>query len=159
MDNDDVRLAQNGHGAAAYADAVATYLACAVSRSADYWSSLAVWAGDFVAHTFGRQALSMIWDYAEANPFSNSTGNWSGATDWVARVVERLPAQATGYVVQRDARTAAQISPIMISTDPPYYDNVGYADLPDFFYVWLRRAADVVNPQLFATLLTAKLAF
>ena len=140
-----------------YADAVAVYLAFAVDRCADYWSYFAIWSGDFIAHTFGRNALSMIWDYAEANPFSGATGGWDGAVDWICRVIAELPADGFGYVEQRDARRITDINErIIVCTDPPYYDNVGYADLSDFFYVWLRQSLKHIRPGAVATLLTPK---
>ena len=142
--------------AEAYAAAVGTYLACALDRCADYWSTLAVWAGEFVAHTFGRQALSMTWDFAECNPLSDSTGNLLGAVEWVQRVVERLPAGAHGEATQDDAATQKLSLHRVVSTDPPYYDNVPYADLSDFFYVWLRKALHPAYPDLFATLAAPK---
>ncbi|MCL8207107.1 MAG: DUF1156 domain-containing protein [Actinomycetia bacterium] len=159
--DDGVPLAQGGRGAAAYADAVATYLAFAVDKLADYSSSLTSWIAsrDTIRGTFSRQALPMVWDFAEANPFSSSTGNWGDACDWVATAVERLPDGAEpGQVVLADATAdAASVPPsVVIATDPPYYDNVGYADLADFFYVWLRRALRPVWPELFRTVLTPK---
>jgi putative DNA methylase len=153
---DNVGIGNNGSGAAAYAEAVGVYLAFAVDRCADYWSSLAMWAGDFVAHTFGRQALSMTWDFAEANPMSDSTGNWLGAVDWVSRVMDRLPATVTSSSQQADAVHQALSKDKVVSTDPPYYDNVPYADLSDFFYVWLRKPLRNVFPDLFATLAVPK---
>ena len=140
---------------ASYAQAVATYLACAVGRSADYWSTLTIWAQTFVAHTFGRNALSMVWDYPEANPLSDSTGNWTGAIDWIARVIQQLPAAGFGIVQQLDARVAGKMA-CVFSTDPPYYDNVPYADLSDYFYVWLRRTVGHIYPALTSTLATPK---
>lgn len=141
-----------------YADAVATYLASAVDRSADYWSFGALWAaqGGFIAHTFGRQALSMVWDFAEANPFSTSTANWTGACEWVARVVELTPARGSADVRQLDASSSIEAGAFIVSTDPPYYDNVPYGDLSDFFYVWLRRSLKSVYPDLFSTMLVPK---
>lgn len=118
--------------ATSYADALATYLAFSVDRGADYWSTLAIWADDFIAHTFGRQTLSMIWDFAEANPFSEATGDWMGAIDWVARVLVNLPGSLSGIAIQQDATTFSSKQPLLISTDPPYYDNVPYADLSDY---------------------------
>jgi putative DNA methylase len=149
-------LHEGGLGAEAYADAVITYLACAIDRSADYWSSLALWAENFVAHTFGRQTLSMIWAFAEVNPFSDSTGNWIGAVTWIRRVLDKLSPNAPAFVTQENAMTYVSNSPVLISFDPPYYDNVGYADLSDFFYVWLRRSLGRVYPSIFGTLLTPK---
>ncbi len=139
--------------AAAYADAIATYLGLGVGRSANYWSSLNAWGKDFIVQTFGRQAIPMMWDYAEGNPFSDSTGNWSGAIDWIKRVIENaLPASSLGSCVQADAQSQSISQDCVVSTDPPYYDNIGYADLSDYFYVWLRRALRDVHPELFTTL-------
>ena len=99
----------------------------------------------------------MVWDYAEANPFSNSSGNFLGAVDWVVDVLQSLFPHADGHAAQYDSTTfiSSDISPL-ISTDPPYYDNIGYADLSDFFYVWLRRSLAQVHPDLFSTLLAPK---
>lgn len=146
-------------GADRYADAVATYLAFGVDKCADYWCTLATWAagGEFIRGTFARQALAMVWDFAECNAFSRSTANISAALEWVELSVRQLPASSLGSVVQRDAASSAGThSTIVISTDPPYYDNIGYADLSDFFYVWLRRSLGTVYPTLFRTLLTPK---
>jgi putative DNA methylase len=149
---------EGGTGATAYADAVATYLALGLGRSANYWSSFTPWGGDFIVQTFGRQAIPMVWDFAEANPFSESTGNWSGAIEWITKCLETsIPAEGTGIVKQLDATAAiANISNPVISTDPPYYDNICYADLSDFFYVWLRHSIGKVYEDLFSTLLTPK---
>lgn len=153
------RLHVGGGGGSAYADAVATYLAFALDKSADYWSSLCSWHNgrETMGHTFGQQTVSMNWDFAECNPFSTSTGSWMGMVKWVTRVLTELPASGAGEVIQRDARARVLESPgIVVSTDPPYYDNVGYADLSDFFYVWLRRSLSSVWPEECATLLTPK---
>jgi putative DNA methylase len=157
--DDGQGIAKGGAGAAAYADAVATYLALAVDRSADYWSTIATWvaSGDFVAHTFGRQAIPMSWDFAEAAPLANASGSWLGAIDWIARALDTVPAKPFGFVAQADARKTLQISSdAVVSTDPPYYDNIMYADIADFFYVWLRRSAATIYPELFDTLLSPK---
>ena len=141
----------------AYADAVATYLAFAVDKCTDYWSNLCSWhsSGEKMRNTFGRQALPMVWDYAECCPFSGSTGNWNACLEWVAETVARSPAGAQANVVQRSAVAPGSTGSV-ISTDPPYYDNIGYADLSDFFYVWLRRSLGDIYPDLFKTLLTPK---
>ncbi len=156
---DDVSLNDGGIGANAYADAVATYMAIALDKGADYGSSICSWhAGrDTVRNTFARQAIPMIWDYAEANLFSDSSGNFQGAIDWVAQVIELSSCNALGKVQQRDATTAFNdvVQPL-ISTDPPYYDNIGYADLADFFYIWLRRSLNTIYPDLFKTMLVPK---
>ena len=159
MATDGVRLRNGGRGATAYADTVVTYLAFAIDKSADYWSSIAIWAQQgFVGHTFGRQAIPMTWDFAECNPFSSSTGNWMSMIAWVARAVERVPASTpSGEVLQRDARARVRESVgAVISTDPPYYDNVPYADISDFFYVWMRKNLSQVWPDELSTLATPK---
>jgi putative DNA methylase len=150
------RLENGGAGAAAYADSVSIYLAFAVDRCVDYWSSLCGWhvTGEKIRSTFGRQALSMVWDYAETAPFSSSTGNFSAMLDWVVRVVRELPT-GDGHATQQDA-TSRDYSNVLVSTDPPYYDNVPYADLSDFFYGWMRRSLATILPNTLSTLLTPK---
>ena len=143
-----------------YADAICTYLALVIGRTADSSCSYATWqnVGDKVAHVFARQAIPMVWDFAEVNIFSTSTQNWMGQIEWVAKVVARLPADAnSGAVHQADASTTihAQAGPVIV-TDPPYYDNIDYADLSDFFYVWLRPLLRDIYPDLFAGILTPK---
>ena len=161
MSEDGTRLRDGGRGAAAYADAVITYLAFAVDKCADYWSTICTWINTLGAmrNTFGRQAIPMSWDFAEANPFSRSTGNWMAMVNWVAKAVGHTPASdPSGRAVQRDAQVRVRESPEApaVSTDPPYYDNVGYADISDFFYVWLRRNLSDVWPDECSTLLTPK---
>ena len=147
--------------AIAYADAVATYLGLAVSKSADYWSNLCLWRSDpknqGIGHVFARHALQMVWDFAEANVFSESSGNWKNNVEWVAKVVAGLGGDASGRAMQRDATTPfPEPEKVVVSTDPPYYDNIGYADLSDFFYVWLRRSLGPIHEKLCATVLTPK---
>jgi len=139
-----------------YADAICTYLAFAIDRSADYWSTLATPGDGFVRSTFARQAISMSWDYAEANPFSNSTGNWMGAIEWIAKVLDRLQPVVRGFASQMDATKIDHKSGIPISTDPPYYDNITYSDLADYFYVWMRLNLSKFYPDLFSTMLVPK---
>ncbi len=148
-------------GDAGYVDAVATYLALAVDRLAESLCTLARWqsTGDKVAGAFSRQALAMLWDYAEVNPFSGSTRNFLDAVGWVVECFGMLPPGeiVPGVVSQLDAAAATDaVRYPLISTDPPYYDNVGYSDLSDFFYVWLRRTIGTLYPDLFSTLLTPK---
>lgn len=152
-------LADGGAGPQAYADAVATYLAFAVDKCANYWSTLCGWHSgrDIIMSTFARQALPMVWDYAEGNPISDSTGNFSSGVEQAIRMLCAVPAAPPGEAKQLDATAAINgVEAPMISTDPPYYDNIGYADLSDFFYVWLRRSLKDVYPSLFATALTPK---
>lgn len=141
----------------AYSEAVATYLGLAVGRCANYWSILTPWGGEFIVQTFGRQAVTMIWDFAEGNPFSDSTGNWLGAVEWIAKVITvSLPASSSGFASQADAQSQTISRDRIVSTDPPYYDNIGYADLSDFFYVWLRYSLGGTHPNLFSTIAVPK---
>ncbi|MYA74629.1 MAG: DUF1156 domain-containing protein [Acidimicrobiaceae bacterium] len=158
--DDAVRLADGGRGATAYSDAVVTYLAFVVDKCADYWSSICTWnnPGEKMRNTFGRQALPMSWDFAECNPFSSSSGNWMAMVDWVVKAVAHIPAAVrTGRANQRDAKARVrECSGAVLSTDPPYYDNVGYADISDFFFVWLRRNLAEVWSNECSTVLTPK---
>jgi putative DNA methylase len=161
--HDGVALNQGGNGATAYADAVATYLALAVDRSADFWCTLATWSpqpkNELVAHAFTRQALPMTWDFAEANPFSTSGGNFAGNLAFIIKVVQESSGSfRIGHVKQVDVTTTIPaINLPLICTDPPYYDNIGYADLSDFFYVWIRRSLGTVYPDPCRTVLTPKM--
>ena len=146
--------------ASAYADAVVTYLSFAIDKTADYGSSFCGWVPNgFIRSTFGRQAIPMVWDYAESNPFSQSTGNWSACVEWVYRFITKnsgIQVQR-GYINQLDA--AASLSDVqspLISTDPPYYDNIDYAEVSDFFYIWLRSSLRSVYPDLFNLMLVPK---
>jgi putative DNA methylase len=159
MAADSISLNDGGTCANAYADAIATYLAIAVDRLADRNSTICSWdvSRDSTRNTFARQAIPMVWDFAEANPFSVSTGNFQGTIDWIAQVIVVSPCYVPGEANQRDATTAINgVAHPLISTDPPYYDNIGYADLADFFYVWLRRSLHDVYPDLFKTMLVPK---
>jgi putative DNA methylase len=158
---DILSLASGGVGAKAYADAVATYLAFAISRSADRGSSICSWDSspkmEALRNTFARQALPMTWDFAEGSPFSSSSGNFLFNVEWTADAVSRVPACSSGGISNINASTNSfPIRPIIISTDPPYYDNISYADLSDFFYVWLKRSLSSVWPDLFRRLITPK---
>jgi len=145
-------------GSKEYAQAVCVYLAFLVDKIADRGSTVCSWdvTRDGIRNTFGRQAIPIIWDYAEGNAFSNSSGCFDNALDWVVKVVEQLPAGKEGRVVQNDAQNDIGLRNIMVSTDPPYYDNIGYADLSDFFYVWLRPSLKQAYPDLFHTMLVPK---
>lgn len=118
--DDHIGLANGGDGAKAYAEAVCVYLAFAVDRETNYSSTLNGWSGDFIIQTFGRQAVPMVWDYAESNPFSNSTGNWDGAIDWIIKALANFPTGEVGSAKQVDAQSDCGLRNIMISTDPPY---------------------------------------
>jgi putative DNA methylase len=153
------RLADGGTDAAAYADAVATYLGFALSRMAEKSSSISTWSSgikmEAVRGAFARQALPMTWDFAESNPWGGSGGDYLEDVLWVSRVLRRLPAALAGFARQADAQSATS-EHALVSTDPPYYDNIGYSDLSDFFYVWLRRSLRPVWPELLATILVPK---
>lgn len=156
---DDGRgLAQGGTGATAYGEAVAAYLLFAVNKGANLWSTITSWMSDRGAfrETFARQAIPMVWDFAEANPFSNSGGNLLTAIDKGRMAIEFLPTQLAGQVLQQDAATQLISQNKVVSTDPPYYDNIGYADLSDFFYVWMRRSLRKTYPELFGTMAVPK---
>ena len=144
--------------ATAYGDAIAVYLAFAVDKVADRNSTVCAWASlrEHARNTFGRQAIPMVWDFAESNPLSDSSGNFDGGIASIASGVASLPSDVHGHGTQQDARASLVPSPTVISTDPPYYDNIGYADLSDFFYVWLRRSLRPIFPDLFATITVPK---
>lgn len=160
MSDDGRGLDVGGNGATAYAEAVGVYLACGNSRSADFWSSICIWANqpknELVAHLFGRQAIPMAWDFAEANPFSDSGGNYTKNLSYVAMGIDYLPSTTSGHAAQADAQSQIISACRVISTDPPYYDNIGYADLSDYFYVWLRKSLKPIFPSLYATVAVPK---
>ena len=159
LPDDGVPLEQGGAGAQAYADAVATYLAFALSKMADRGSTLCTWftERDSTRNTFARQAIPMTWDFAELNTLLTGSGSFEGAAEWTSEALEGVHrALRPGTANQCDARQTPVGLPLVISTDPPYYDNVGYADLSDFFYVWLRRSLSSVYPSLFRTMLAPK---
>lgn len=156
--------------ALSYADGISAFLGLMVSRSADRHNTICSWdmgpttsksstgspsRSPSIRNAFSRQALPMSWDYAEGNPFSESATNFLDSSNWIAKVLEKLRPAANGDARQQDA-AKTEVRDALISTDPPYYDNIGYADLSDFFYVWLRRALREVFPQLFATVAVPK---
>lgn len=154
LPDDAMPLREGGTGAAAYADAIAVCLSLCVSRQANRSATLNIWdqQGENVQQVFGMQALRMTWDYVEGNPFSDSTGNFNGQAEYLTKVLEvSCPASGRGIANQADAQTQTVSTVKVVSTDPPYYDNVPYADLSDFFYVWLRRSRRSIFPDLFAT--------
>ena len=156
-----VPLRDGGTGAMAYAEAVGVYLAFAISKLADRGSTICSWDSspkmEALRNTFGRQAIPMVWDFAEGNPFSESSGNWLNNIDWGAKASDKLPSTGRGLSCQMDAMNQEMTLNKVVSTDPPYYDNIGYADLSDFFYVWLRRSLRPTFPDLFATLTVPKI--
>ena len=157
--DDNTRLRDGGSGVTAYADAIITYLAFAIDRCVARGSSLCIWqsANESIGQVFGRQALAMVWDFAESNPFSSSTGNWSSNVEWVAKAVAQVPSIQEGVITKGNAlERLGEVEAPLICTDPPYYDNVPYADLSDFFYVWLRHNLSDVWPEECSTILTPK---
>jgi putative DNA methylase len=160
MSQDREPLRDGGTGATAYGEAVSVYLAFAADKVADRGSSLARWdptpTQSGVINTFSRQALPITWDFAEANPLGDASGNYRSAVGLVAKVLALTSSSGFGYGLLDDASAQTRSVDKIVSTDPPYYDNVGYADLSDFFYVWLRRSLHAVFPDLFATVTVPK---
>jgi putative DNA methylase len=152
------RLEVGGDGAAAYADAVATYLGLAVSKLTDRCSTITNWyvSRESTSSTFARQALPMAWDFSETHPLGTNTGSFSNAYLWTCDTVQHLYASGAAWVEQADAISRVRDNRSLISTDPPYYDNIGYSDLSDYFYVWLRRSLHQVYPELLSTMLVPK---
>jgi len=152
-------LREGGSSATAYSEAVAIYLAFSVSKAADRNTVLCVWEQkmDRLRGTFGRQALPMVWDFVETNPLGGAGGDIYGTAHSLAEVLDKMTSAATeGRATQHDAQTQQLSGAKVVSTDPPYYDNIGYADLADFFYVWLRRSLQLSLPELFATVAVPK---
>lgn len=145
-------------GTKEYSESVSVYLAFTVDKICSYSTSLCGWHNtrDGVNNLFGRQAIPMVWDYAESNPFSNSSGCFNNMIEWIGKSVQTLPAVGCGTVCKQNATELHDFQGIVISTDPPYYDNIGYADLSDFFYIWLRRALKDIYPEIFSTMLVPK---
>jgi putative DNA methylase len=156
--DDKSSLANGGNGARAYAEAVSVYLAFLVDQVANHGSSLCGWnhPNTQMRSVFSRQALSMNWDYAEANLFSESTGSFANLYERMVKGFEGLSAVCNGYAVQANAANQSISNLKVVSTDPPYYDNIGYSDLSDFFYVWLRRGLQSVYPEVYSTVSTPK---
>lgn len=141
-----------------YQDGISIYLALGVDRLVDRSSTICGWDTGYtkIRNTFSRQGIPMTWDYAEANPFSDSSGNFTAMMEWVEKALLHVPATADGYASQQDAAKQTITHNHIVSTDPPYYDNIGYADLSDYFYVWLRRSLRNMMSDLFATVSTPK---
>ncbi|RLA40677.1 MAG: hypothetical protein DRR42_25605, partial [Gammaproteobacteria bacterium] len=157
LPDDSQSLRTGGSNAEAYAEAIGVYLAIAVDKAADYNSTICGWitGGETLRNTFGRQAIPMVWDYCEANTLGSATGSFDSGLGQVAKALEVFVPGENGNASQSDAQSVAFRGRV-VSTDPPYYDNIGYADLSDFFYVWMRRALKPTFPDLFATLAVPK---
>ncbi len=152
-------LREGGDGAVAYSEAVATYLAFVLDRAISRWNTLSIWhpTGEKLEHVFRMQTVQMTWAFTEANPFSRATGGWSGQIDWVTKALLHLPTSKSAETAQRDAKARiAEVENFVLCTDPPYYDNVPYSDISDFFYVWMRRTLGSIWPDECATILTPK---
>lgn len=162
LPDDSKPLAEGGVGAQAYADAVAVYLAFVLDKQADLGNNLCRWepVAQCPRQLFGRQAIPMIWDFAESNPLGSSSGSWNvfveGIVNAFTKTFEFVLVGAYGFAQQADAGQQGISNAKVISTDPPYYDNIGYADLSDFFYIWLHRSLKPVFADLFATLAVPK---
>jgi putative DNA methylase len=158
LSSDPTPLRDGGGGAKAYAEAVSVYLAFAISKLTNLGSTVTSWMSDRGAlrETFARQSIPMVWDYAEVNFFSNSGGNWSTPVDKISKAIADFPASGNGIVKQINAGEVSYRSGTVISSDPPYYDNIGYADLSDFFFCWLKPGLKSVYPSIFGVLATPK---
>ena len=158
MINDGKKLKDGGRGAFAYSEVIKTYLSLVVDKCSDYWSSICTWhnSKELMRNTFGRQAIPMSWEYVEANPFSNSSGNWTAMKNWTSKALAKAPCFEEGIACQSDATTQKISQNKIISTDPPYFDNIPYADISDFFYVWMRKNLKDIFPELFATITVPK---
>ena len=156
--NDHIALSAVGSGARAYGEAVGVYLSFGVSRLTDICNALCRWevSKTQVRNLFGRQAIPMLWDYAENNVFAGAAGDYTTSLGSIIKVLERFNSNIPGVAKQFDAQSDCGLRNIMVSTDPPYYDNIGYADLSDFFYIWLRQSLQNTYPKLFRTMLVPK---
>ena len=156
--DDGKSLAYGGTGATAYAEAVGVYLAFAVDKVCDRNSSICGWdsSRDSIRGVFSRQAIPMVWDFSEANVIGDSAGSFINAIDQCELVLQKLPVSTTCYSEQLNAATQTLSAGKVVSFDPPYYDNICYADLSDFYYVWLRNSLRSVYPNLFATMSVPK---
>ena len=158
LPDDGASLEQRGEGATAYADAVAVMLGIAVSRRHDRWTAFSIWhtIGEKLESLIRLSAVPMTWEFAEGNPFSTSTGNFIDGVELTVKAIEPLGFGLPGVAYQGDARALVADGSAVICTDPPYFDNIPYADLSDLFYVWLRHALHPVLPSLTSTVLVPK---
>jgi putative DNA methylase len=152
-------IEEGGQGIVAYAEAIATFLAFLVDQLSNHHSNICGWnsVNAQMRTVFARQAIPMIWDYAECNPFCDSSGSFNNLFERLLKGFYAIPANSVGHVKQLDSSlTFINMSNMMICTDPPYYDNIGYAELSDFFYVWLRRSLKEIYPEILSTILVPK---
>ena len=152
-----VPLRSDGKGIDAYADAISVYLAFLIDKGADFWSRNTTWIPntEAVGHTFVRHTLSMVWDYTEANPFSTSSGSLGNLINGLFKVFG-IFGHGSGQARQENALSVQCDGKVVLSTDPPYYDNIGYADLSDYFYVWIRKNLRRSYPDVFSTVLVPR---
>ena len=158
MDASGGSLSNGGTGALAYGQAIGVYLAFVIDKIADANSTICSWrtTGNSLRNTFGRQAIPMVWTYAEGNPFSKITGNLSSALKNVVNAIRNLPIGSEVSVLQQDARVAAYPQTAIVCTELPYYKAIGYAALSDYFYIWLRKSLKSIYPELFNRMVTSK---
>ncbi|EIL98262.1 hypothetical protein RHOFW104T7_15815 [Rhodanobacter thiooxydans] len=160
MPGDTRGLDAGGTGATAYAEAVCIFLAFALDKVADRGSTIGRWdptpTQSGIINTFSRQALPMTWDFAESNPLGDASGNYVSGAALVAKAINACRPNIFGVASQADASSQQISTDKLVSTDPPYYDNIGYADLSDYFYIWLRRSLRATYPSLFATVAVPK---
>ena len=159
MDNDHIPLRQGGTGALAYSQALVVYLSFSIDRLADFSTSVSRWAvtNEKAMNCFSKQAISITWDYPECNVLGNAVGGYLPILDYIVDCLKMVPVGKTrGFAEQQDAQSDCGLRNVIVSTDPPYYDNVCYSDLSDFFYVWLRRNLKSIYPELFSTMLVPK---
>ena len=158
MDDDDQPLRDGGTGATAYAEAVGVYLAFALDRCCDFSNSCTRWVpgNQKVMSLFGKQAIAMTWDFPEASVLQKVVGGFGPAVEYITACLGKLALCGSGFAQQCDAMASDVANGKIVSTDPPYYDNIGYADLSDFFYVWLRCSLKPIFPELLATLAVPK---
>ena len=158
MADDEIAVDEGGFGATAYAQSIGVYLAFATDKVSDRNSSLCAWASlrEHARNTFGRQSLPMTWDFAESNPLSDSSGNYEGGIKSIVDALTEMAPVAPGVAQQAAAQVQSISNEKVVSTDPPYYDNIAYADLSDFFYVWLRKGLKEIFPSLSSTLAVPK---
>lgn len=157
--DDHLPLKDGGTGALAYAQAVSVYLAFAVDRTADFSTSVSRWSvsNEKAMNCFSKQSISITWDFPEVNILGNAVGGFIPIVDYICECIQELPRTAVvGHAKQHDAMQDSRLRNIMISTDPPYYDNICYSDLSDFFYVWLRKNLGDIYPDVFSTMLVPK---
>ena len=156
--NEGLGLEKNVSSARSYAEAISIFTSFAITKMADRGSSICSWdsSRESLRNTFGRQAIPMTWDFAEGNPFSGATGSWKPCVEWTWKAIQNFIPSSKGTQRQYDAQTVPYETNVVISTDPPYYDNIGYADLSDYFYCWLKPLLKPIFPEIFGLLSTPK---